>query len=176
MATFEADLTNFKDRSGSKVPEGRYRVRITDTEMGQTKTTGSPMMTVFLEIIGGEFAGSTLVDRITVQENTLFRVVGFLQGLGFKTERKRIRLDTAKFHNRVVDVDVADGEPYRGEVRSEIKGYVRVSKAEKTDEASGDDLPEEPAAEPEKANAAEPETATAVSDDGAIDDIDEIEL
>lgn len=173
MAVFEADLTNFKDRSGSKVPEGRYRVRITDTEMGQASTTGAPMMTVFLEIVGGEFSGSALVDRITVQDNTLFRVVNFLQGLGFKTERKRLRLDTSKFLNRVVDVDVADGEPYRGEVRSEIRGYVRVAKSEASSD-DGADLPEEAAAPaPEKAADDAPQ---GVADDGAIDDIDEIEL
>lgn len=172
MAVFEADLTNFKDRSGSKVPEGRYRIRITDTEMGETKA-GSPMLTVFMEIVGGEFSGSALVDRITIQDNTLFRVVNFLQGLGFKTERKRLRLDTSKFLNRVVDVDVADGEPYRGEVRSEIRGYVRVAKSE-TSSDDGADLPEEAAAPaPEKAADDAPQ---GVADDGAIDDIDEIEL
>lgn len=126
MAETIIDLSNFRDRSGSRVPEGDYLVAVDDLEIGETRK-GDPMWTVYLKIIGGEHDGLNLIDRLTLSEKAMFRVVGFLQGLGVKTPRKRLKLDTNRFLGKKVMVQVADGEPYNGTIRSEIKAYQRYA-------------------------------------------------
>lgn len=122
------DLTNYKDRVGSRVPPGRYRVRVEDVESDQSRS-GNPMINVWFTIMGGEFDGQTIVDRLTITEKSLFRVVGFMQAIGLPTPKKRIQVVPGKFVGQVLDVDVDDGEPYNGRVKSEVRGYVRVSRA-----------------------------------------------
>lgn len=150
MSKITVNLTNFKDRSGARVAPGRYRVQVEDVEVGESKgaaTGGSTKITVFLRIMGGEYEGSTLIDHLIVHEKTMFRIVGFLQGLGIPTPKKKIQINTQKFMGKIVDVDVDDGEPYNGRVKSEVRGYNRIPKSETQDddvEDPSDDDDEKP--------------------------------
>ena len=86
---FELDLTNYKDRVGSRVTPGRYRVYVEDAEMGQTSKK-DPMINIWLLIQGGEFDGATIIDRLLpAHEKALFRVVGFMDAIGLPTPKKR---------------------------------------------------------------------------------------
>ena len=128
MAEVIIDLSNYKDRFGGYVSPGRYRVRVADTDVDKS-AKGNDMIIVYLDIIDGEYAGTTLVDRLTLVERAMFRVVGFMAAIGLQTPRKRLRINTQQWVGRVLDIDVEDGEPYNGRVRSEIRGYLRVAKA-----------------------------------------------
>ena len=130
------DLTNYRDRNGAKVPEGNYLVQVEEVEVGKSPNKGTRQWTVYLRIIGGDQDGQMLVDRLYITENALFRVVGFLNGIGVKTSNKKMRISPAKLAGRKARVDVADGEPWNGTVRSEVKSYQRFVSA-KT-EASDD--------------------------------------
>ena len=181
MAGIIIDLTNFKDRTSARVPEGEYLVNVEDLEMGQTKK-GDPMLTVYLKIVGGDQDGLNLVDRLTLSERAMFRVVGFLQGLGIKTPKKRIQVDPARIIGKKVRVEVADGEPYNGQVRSEIRSYIRVAKAAAptAEEADIDDIEATEGAETAASTVAEvPETESDETpetvDDGDLD-LDDIEV
>jgi hypothetical protein len=129
MAETVVDLTNYKDRVGSRVDPGRYVVTVTDAELDESKQ-GNQMINLWLQIQGGEFAGQGLVDRLVLTEKSLFRVVGFLQALGFPTPNKRIKINTAKFVGRSLAVEVDDGEPYNGRTKSEVRGYARLTAAD----------------------------------------------
>lgn len=138
MAEMVIDLSNYKDRFGSRVPEGNYLVQIEDIESDKSKA-GNAMLVVSMRIIGGEQDGANLIDRLTLSDKAMFRVVAFLNGLGIKTPRKKIRIDPQRILGKKVRVDVADGEPFNGTVRSEIKAYIRVASSGSESDA-GDDL------------------------------------
>ena len=150
------DLTNYKDRVGSRVPEGTYKVVVDDVEPDTAKS-GNPMVNVWFRIHGGDYDGQTITDRLVLTEKSMFRVVGFLQALGIKTPKKRLSLDISKFVGRSMEITVRDGDPYNGRVKSEVSGYARLpEKAAKQSEADIDDV-EEPAGAPEEFEAEAPE-------------------
>lgn len=133
---FIADLTNYKDRVGSRIPEGTYTFRIDDAELTKARS-GNTMIVLSLEVLNGPEAGAIVVDRLVMSEAALFRVVGFLRALGIPTPKKRLKLDTKRFLNRRVVAEVADGEPYRNSVKSEVVNY---SKAESSGSDESEDL------------------------------------
>lgn len=134
------DLSNYKDRVGSRVLPGRYRVIVEDAETDTAKS-GNTMINLWLRVQGGEFDGATIVDRLVLTEKSLFRVVGFMQAIGMPTPKKRLRVNVRSFHGRVLDVDVDDGDPYNGRVKSEIRGYLRIAKGD-SDRPADLDIPE----------------------------------
>ena len=144
--TFILDLSTYKDKVGARVDPGRYRVVVDDAEMDKSKA-GNQMVNVWLRIVGGEFDGATLTDRLTITEKALFRVVGFMQGIGLPTPKKRLQIDLRQFIGKTLDVDVDDGDPYNGRVKTEVRGYIRVAgaknaKASDDTSASVEDLPD----------------------------------
>lgn len=148
------DLTNYKDRVGQRVQPGRYRVVVDDVEQ-DTARSGNTMINLWLRIVDGEFAGSTIIDRLVLTENSLFRVVGFMQAIGLPTPKKRLKINIQNFVGKQLDVDVDDGEPYNGRVKSEVRGYNRLAGASAENSADLDDL-EEFDAVPEPAEAEAP--------------------
>lgn len=155
------DLSNYKDRVGSRIAPGRYRVQVEDAE--QTKAaSGNTMINLWLRVIGTEFDGQTVVDRLVLTEKSLFRVVGFMQAIGLPTPKKRLKISVRQFIGKVLEVDVEDGDPYNGRVKSEVRGYLRVARSEQDD--AGDDLddleddaPEDTAPEPQPVTVEETE-------------------
>lgn len=136
---FVLDLTNYKDRVGQRVSPGRYRVIVEDAEMDKSKA-GNQMINLWLRVVGGEFEGATIIDRLTISEKSLFRVVGFMQAIGLPTPKKRLSLNLAVFTGKLLDIDVEDGEPYNGRVKSEVRGYLRIQGAATKGVDAPDDL------------------------------------
>jgi hypothetical protein len=136
------DLTNFKDKVGDRIPEGRYRVRVKDAEV-ERSNQGNPMIILWLEVLDGEDEGAIIVDRLTQTEKSLFRTVNFMKAIGLKAPKGRLTVNVTKWVGAVVWVDVADGEPYNNKVKSEVKGYEkaldagRAKTATATDELAG---------------------------------------
>lgn len=133
------DLTNYRDTVGSRVAPGRYRVQVEDVEVTKSNA-GNPMINLFLRVMGGEFEGQTLVDRLPQTPKAMFRTVAFMQAIGMPTPRKRLKINTANFVGRIVDVDVEDGEPYNGRIRSEIRGFSRVSQEDVQEDEDIEDI------------------------------------
>jgi len=152
------DLTNYKDRVGSRVPPGRYRVQVEDVEPDKSQN-GNQMINMWLRIMGGEFDGQTIVDRLTITDKSLFRVVNFMQAIGLPTPKRKIQINPQKFLGQVLDVDVDDGEPWNGRIKSEVRGYLRVPTGQRSQTAE-DEFESEGLSEfdPEaSSNPAEPE-------------------
>ena len=142
------DLSNFKDRVGQRIQPGRYRVVVDDVEQDTAKS-GNQMINLWLRVIEGEFNGSVLIDRLVLHQNSLFRVVGFLQAIGVPTPKKKLRMNIQAFLGKVLEVEVDDGEPYNGRVKSEIRAYYRITSADAADLDTSQDEGDEivPAAE-----------------------------
>jgi hypothetical protein len=137
------DLTNYKDRIGQRVPPGRYRVVVDDAEVDKA-STGNTMINLWLRIVGqDDYDGAIIIDRLVLTERSLFRVVGFMQAIGMQTPKKRVKVNTRSFIGKTLEVDVDDGDPYNGRVKSEIRGYLRPTG--KTSDTTGQpaDLPSE---------------------------------
>lgn len=180
------DLSNYKDRVGSRVMPGTYRVQVEDAENTESANK-NPMINLWFTILEGEFAGQTVTDRLVLTEKSLFRVVGFMQAIGLPTPKKRIKLNTRQFVGRTLDIEVDDGDPYNGRVRSEVRGYRKI--AGSAQKADLDDLPETdssasdlPGADTEQATTAianeQASTAAAVAqekDDDSLD-LDSVQL
>lgn len=130
---FVVDLTQYKDRLGERIAPGTYRVRVDDMEMDQTRD-GRRMINLWFSVVGGEFDGATVIDRLLPDHpNSLFRIVGFIQALGMKAPKKRLNLNFRQFLGKVLDIEVDDGEPYNGRVRSEVRNYMQVEKGTAVD-------------------------------------------
>ena len=120
------DLTNYKDKTGSRVAPGRYKVIVDDLEQSQARS-GNAMIVLWFRVLDGKFSGSTVLDRLVLTENSMFRVVGFMQAVGIPTPKKRLKINLKQFLGKVLEIDVEDGEPYNGRVKSEVRGYMRIT-------------------------------------------------
>lgn len=155
------DLSNYKDSGNVRIPEGRYRAIVDDVDLDKSRA-GNTMIKVWMRVLGGEHDGAIILDRLTLTDKAMFRVVGFMQGIGIKTPKKKLQINLKTFLKRQADIEVVDGEPYNGRIRSEISQYIRIAQP-KAEEAPEDDLDaleaaaedEAPAAEPAKASPAE---------------------
>lgn len=125
MNMLNVNLTNYKERFGQNVPPGRYTVVVDDLEQTTSKQ-GNPMVNLWFRIIEGPHDGATIVDRVTVTEKALFRVVAFMQAIGQPTPRRNLQINLNTWLGKRLQVDVEDGEPYNGRVRSEVRGYMRA--------------------------------------------------
>lgn len=150
------DLSNYKDRFGVRVPPGRYRVVVDDVEEA-TASTGSQMINLWLRVVDGDMRDAVVIDRLVLHPNALFRVVGFMRALGLPTPKKRFKINIRSFVGRTLDVDLDDGEPYAGTVRSEVRGYLRIEKqdGDGSDDSVTDLLDSGPLAESESADESE---------------------
>lgn len=156
------DLTNYKDRVGARILPGRYRVQVEDAELTESNAK-NPMINIWFRVVGGEFDGATVMDRLTITDKALFRVVGFMQGIGLPTPKKRLKINVRTFLGKVLDIEVDDGEPYNGRIRSEVRAYYKVAQAGGGDlEDVTEDLPAEIVAA----------TATVTDDDLDLEDVD----
>lgn len=146
------DLSNYKDTSSARVPEGRYRVVVDDVEKDTAAKTGNTVIKVWLRILGGAQDGEVIIDRLTITPKAMFRVVGFMQGIGIPTPKKKLAIDLRSFLHRQVDVDVEDDEPYNGRIKSKITRYIRIAQP-KAEEATAE-KPAKPSSDAKKAEAA----------------------
>ena len=152
------DLSNYKDRMRSRVEPGHYRVRVEDAETGVSAQKKTPQVQVWFRILGTDFDGQTVVDRLYLTESSMFRMVGFMQAIGLPTPRKKLKVNVRQFVGKILEIDVEDGDPYNGRVRSEVRGYSRAvgaagaGAASSQDEFAGLDEFSAPTAEPDTSN------------------------
>lgn len=178
---FTLDLSGYKEKVSARLPEGSYTVTIQDIEATKART-GSQGFEMWLVVAEGEYAGATLIDRFYHTDpegkpsGAIFRIVNLMQAVGLPTPKKRLALDTGLFLGKRVQVEVEDGQPYEGRVKSEITSYFRSSGgAEAADEATDlEDLAAE--AEETPAPAATPAPASTPAATPEVDAPEEIDL
>lgn len=133
MAIVEIDLVNYVEKSAARVTPGIYRVQVEDVELTKTKKEPArDLIKVYFRIMGGDFDGKTLISNLTVQESTMFNIVGFLQAIGVPTPKRKIKMDFSKFKGKVLDVDVKDNE-YNGNTYSNVDRFIEVKRKTKRD-------------------------------------------
>lgn len=174
---FVMDLTNYKDRFGTNVPKGRYRVVVDDAELDTSKN-GNKMINMWYRILDGDHADKTIIDRLMPEGKAQFRLVSFMQAIGMRTPKKRLQLKLSQFIGQVLEIDVEDGQPYNGRVRTEVRGYLTATKksgateSEDLDDIGYEEEDEEVYEDPDT-EATEDEYDDTDSDDDGDDDADE---
>lgn len=180
MPSYTVDLSKYRERLSATVPDDRYLAQIDDYEFSKSKA-GNDMFTVWVRIVNGPYAGNVIIERLSLSEKALFKIVGFLNGLGIPTPKKRLSVNPEAWLNKKVWIDTAKGEPYRGQPgTSQIQGYSRYVQATETEDAvseASDYIEMDRSNEPVKAFETEssPEEATpeaeaaGMSEDGPVE-------
>lgn len=181
MSNVTIDLSDYKDTVGGRVEPGRYKVLVEDADIDKSKA-GNTMIVLGLKIIapGDEADGVTIVDRLTQTSGALFRTVNFMQALGLPTPRKRLQINLSKFTGKALIVEVDDGEPYQGRVKSEVRGYFKVAKDDSVEEEADledieDDDDEEIEETPKPKKKGKKSKKVEEEDDIDLDDLDDLD-
>jgi hypothetical protein len=136
------DLSRFNDAYHREVeapvftpiPDGRYHVEVDDVELGETSTTGNPMLKWTLRISGGDHADRILFKRRVITDKT----IRFL-----KTELKVCGLELTAFSDLPQHLQELKG--LHLEVVKKTNGeWVDVyfeNRLEGPEDAADDDLP-----------------------------------
>lgn len=125
MAQYTLDLSGYKPNISDTVEDARYLAMVEDYELGKSKA-GNDMFTVWLRILEGPEQGKVIIDRLTVTSKALFKIVGFLNGIGQPTPKRRLQIDPQRWLNKKVYIDTSHAEPYRNRPgTSQVDGYAR---------------------------------------------------
>lgn len=164
--SYTVDLSRYRERLSATIPDGRYLAQVDDYEFSKSKA-GNDMFTVWVRIVRGPYTGNVIIERLSLSDKALFKIVGFLNGLGIETPKKRLSINPEAWKNRKVWIDTVKGEPYRGRPgTSQIDGYARyVPETEQQDAVSDaqDYVEMDRSNEPVKAFETEPAEAVAAS-------------
>lgn len=123
--SYNLDLSSYRPMVSDKVPDDRYLAMVDDYDFSKSKS-GNDMFTIWVRIVTGPYAGSVIIDRLVTQGKGLFKIVGFMNGLGLPTPKRRLSVNPEQWKNRKVYIDTSEAEPYRGRpTTSQIDGYSR---------------------------------------------------
>ncbi len=125
MPSYNLDLSGYRPMVSDTVPDGRYLAMVDDYDFSKSKS-GNDMFTIWVRIVTGPYAGNVIIDRLVTQGKGLFKIVGFMNGLGLPTPKRRLSVNPEQWKNRKVYIDTGMSEPYRGRpATSQIDGYSR---------------------------------------------------
>jgi hypothetical protein len=124
--SYTLDLSGYRPSISDTVDDDRYLAMVDDYELTKAKSSGNDMFVVYLRILEGPYMGSVIIDRLTTTGKGLFKIVGFLNGLGQPTPKKRLSINPEAWKNKKVYIDTSKSEPYRGRPgTSQVDGYSR---------------------------------------------------
>jgi hypothetical protein len=129
------DFTKAQGGGGNKrYPEGDYKMKFVKWEMVTKKDKPDERgVKVTLEFLDGKYKGQTVIDRLWLQDNTLWRIRAFLEAMGVTVPNKKANVNFEKYVGKELGVTLGDNE-YNNRVTSQISDYVDL------DTLSGDDV------------------------------------
>ncbi len=127
MPRVTIDLSEAQSRK--PVPEDTYQLKVVEIT-GPHKGPKSRYMTVVLEITEGEHAGRKFYHNLMITGKAAGMFAEFLSKLTNTDididELENMDIDTDDYIGMEIGAAVADGEEYQGEVRSEIKKFLKA--------------------------------------------------
>lgn len=132
------DYNDFEENYVSAhVPEGDYRVKIIQVSPTKVKSgpnEGVPGLILAMEIVDGDFAGQHLVERLYNLSQTAWRHAAFNKAIGLKVAKgQKLQVSNDFYVGKTLVVTAKDGEPYKGNVKSEISAFKPAPKAAPSD-------------------------------------------
>src|SRR3546814_11536766 len=98
--SYNLDLSGYRPMVSDTVPDGRYLAMVEDYDFSKSKS-GNDMFTIWVRIVTGPYAGNVIIDRLVTPGKGLFKIVGFLNGLGLPTPQRRRKIGSASGRERV---------------------------------------------------------------------------
>ncbi len=132
------------------IPRGVYRCKIADITVGESKSSGNPMITVEYEVLEkGDWKGRKLWDYIVLNDASAWKLRQFTDAVGVKAKGE---LDTDKLVGEIVMIKVKhetdDRDPENPVVRARVGNVTGLPEDEDVDEE--DDAEEEETEEEEE--------------------------
>lgn len=122
MPPIELDFTGVEATSGGgPVAEGEYRC-IVDQAKETTSNAGTPGVEVALKIVGGDFDGRFVWDRIWFTAKAMGMAKWKLQAAGVPIPEGRFSLNPANLVGRPVMITVRH-EEYDGKTQARVKAW-----------------------------------------------------
>lgn len=147
------DVINWSDvnESGGEfelLPRGIYDCVVQESTFSLSKNTNNPMITLTLEVAGGDFDGRKLWHRVVLSAKSLGMVKANMKALGVKMPTKPQSMsqaaawmeklaDSGDLINAEVKANVKISE-YQGEKRNEVRGIKAAGGAD-SEVAEGDE-------------------------------------
>jgi hypothetical protein len=130
-ASITVDFTGVERGSGGQkgahVPEGDYIVKVMDYSHRYKKEDGveqkdRPYLNWKLQIVSPEeFKGKTIYFTTSLVPESLWNLRGMLEDVGLKVPNSAVAIPLPKLIGKELGVTLADGEPYNGSIKSEVK-------------------------------------------------------
>lgn len=189
------DFKGVKSGGGRvRVPEGDYRAKVTGCKVGESKSSGNPMITWEFTGTEGELKGKKLKDYTTLTKESLWKLKGLLEALGLKVPPKKLDIAPLlkKAMGKELGLTLTDDE-YDNKISSKVTDYLSLEDLEDSDDEDDedddsdddedtdddsdddDDEDEEPAPK-KKAKTKSKKKKKAKSDDDDDDEIEDLDL
>ena len=190
MAKLVADFKDVESGGGggARVPEGDYRVRITECKVDTAKSSGNTMLVWEYEIREGKFKGKKLSrDYTAITPQALWKLKGLLEALGISVPQGKVDLTPVirKVRGKEFGVTVTDEEyEANGKTRvtSKVSDYLDLDTLDSTgdededEDELDDEEEEEPVAKKKKAKKAKKVKKEVDEDEDEDDEIEDLDL
>ena len=155
------------ESGGAKVPADDYAFKVAKCVMGESKSSGNPMVVFTFEITQGKYKGKKLIERATLTKESLWKLKNILEALGIEVSG-RSRINPESYVGEECGGTVADDE-YNNKTVSRIVDFFPLEDLNGDDEDDDEDEEDEPTSKKSKKKPKKSKK----SDD---DDLDEIDL
>lgn len=120
--TVRIPLKNYKNTRSDYLPPDTYDFKVTDADVAESGK-GNTMIMAWLDVESGPYAGYQLIERLTLTDAAMWRVVGFLRAAGIKTKPGQdLDLPLAKLKGLRVR-GVVEDDTFQGRVNSKVQDY-----------------------------------------------------
>lgn len=123
---------------GARVPDGDYRVRVVDIEERVSENSGQPYLNWELEIVGGEYDGSTIYHTTSLQKQALFNLRATLEALGLDVPESAMEIDLDALIGLEMGVTV-EVQEVQGRKRSRVVDVFSLEELEGDDDDDEED-------------------------------------
>ena len=123
----------------TRVPEGDYKVKITDVKKETNKNSGNTQVVLSLTIVEPEkYEGKVIRDYLTLTRKAAFRAGMVFDAVGVKWSQKVLEFDFGKLLGKTLGVTVYDDE-YNKRVSSKVADFMDEETVTNILEGGGDD-------------------------------------
>jgi len=137
----KVDFTGVKV-GGARVPDGDYRARVVDIAERVSENSGQPYLNWELEIVGGEYDGSTIYHTTSLQKHALFNLRATLEALGLDVPESAMEIDLDALIGLEMGVTV-EVQEVQGRKRSRVVDVFSLEELEGDDDDDEDDEDED---------------------------------
>lgn len=126
-------------QGGGPIAEGKYMCVIHEAKE-TTSQQGTPGVEVVFRIVGGDFDGRFIWDRIWFTQKAMGMARWKVECTGMVIPAGAWTLEPSALVNRRVEVTVRH-EEYDGKTQAKVKGWDPAGNAQPATAANGDDIP-----------------------------------